>query len=70
MATVDRLVGDSALENVQSGTILTKATSLPDPGPLICSIPSSGCWINDNRLLDMVECLIGPDIRLIHSRFV
>ena len=66
MATVDRLVGDGALENVQSGNDSDEDYQVYQIRTAHLQHPIFRMLINDNRLLDMVECLIGPDIRLIH----
>ncbi len=66
MATVDRLVGEDALENVQSGNDSDEDYQVYQIRTAHLQHPIFRMLINDNRLLDMVECLIGPDIRLIH----
>ena len=68
MATVDRLVGDGALENVQSGNDSDEDYQVYQIRTAHLQHPIFRMLINDNRLLDMVECLIGPDIRLIHHQ--
>ena len=68
MATVDRLVGDGALENAQSDNDSDEDYQVYQIQTAHFQHPIFRILINDNRLLDMVECLIGPDIRLIHHQ--
>ena len=66
MATVDRLVGDAALENAQSDNDSGENYQVYQIRTAHLQHPIFGMLKHDNRLLDMVECLIGPDTRLIH----
>lgn len=66
METIERLTAEGALENVQSGTDRDEDYQVFQIRTAHLRHPVFRMLINDSRLLDMVECLLGPDIRLIH----
>ena len=66
METIHRLSSDGHLENVQSGDDSDDEFQLYQIRTAHLQHPIFRFFINDTRLLDMVEGLIGPDIRLIH----
>ncbi len=61
-----RLQAEQALENVQSGGDRDEDFQVYQIRTAHLRHPIFRMLINDSRLLDLVECLIGPDIRLIH----
>ena len=66
MATVERLQAERRLENVQSGGDPDDQFQVYQVRTAHLQHPIFRLLINDSRLLDMVEDLLGPDIRLIH----
>lgn len=70
MEAVDRLKRENALQNVQSGGDSDDAFQVYQIRTAHLQHPIFRMLVNDSRLLDMVECLIGPDIRLIHYQGV
>tara|TARA_B000000460_G_scaffold231474_1_gene189732 strand:+ start:104 stop:865 length:762 start_codon:yes stop_codon:yes gene_type:complete len=70
METLERLKQDRALENVQSGSDRDEDFQVYQIRTAHLRHPVFRMLINDSRLLDMVESLIGPDIRLIHYQGV
>jgi hypothetical protein len=66
METVARLADEDALENVQSGGDSDDEFQVYQIRTAHLQHPIFRMLIHDTRLLDMVETLIGPDIRLIH----
>ncbi len=66
METAERLAAENALENVQSGGDRDEDFQVYQIRTAHLRHPIFHMLINDSRLLDLVECLIGPDIRLIH----
>jgi phytanoyl-CoA hydroxylase len=66
METAERLKQEQALENVQSGEDSDDDYQVYQIRTAHLRHPIFRMLINDSRLLDMVEGLIGPDIRLIH----
>ena len=66
METVTRLYGEGALENVQSGDDRDDDYQVYQIRTAHLQHPVFRMLIHDTRLLDMVETLLGPDIRLIH----
>ena len=66
METVARLADEDALENVQSGDDSDDEFQVYQIRTAHLQHPIFRMLIHDTRLLDMVETLIGPDIRLIH----
>ena len=64
--TVARLQREQVLENVQSGKDSDDDFQVYQVRTAHLRHPIFRMLINDSRLLDMVECLIGPDIRVIH----
>lgn len=66
METIDRLANEGALENVQSGEDQDEDFQVFQIRTAHLQHPVFRMLINDSRLLDIVEDLIGPDIRLIH----
>jgi hypothetical protein len=66
MATVERLRAEQRLENVQSGGDPDEAFQVYQIRTAHLQHPIFRMLIHDTRLLDLVEDLIGPDIRLIH----
>ncbi|MED5408152.1 MAG: phytanoyl-CoA dioxygenase family protein [Pseudomonadota bacterium] len=66
METIDRLKREQVLENVQSGSDRDEEFQVYQIRTAHLRHPVFRMLINDSRLLDMVESLIGPDIRLIH----
>jgi len=66
MQTVERLRGERVLENVQSGGDPDEDFQVYQIRTAHLQHPVFRMLIHDSRLLDMVEDLIGPDIRLIH----
>ncbi|MBH67252.1 MAG: hypothetical protein CMM58_02755 [Rhodospirillaceae bacterium] len=66
MMTVARLAQEGALDNVQSGDDSDDEYQVYQIRTAHLQHPIFRMLINDSRLLDIVECLIGPDIRLIH----
>ena len=66
MQTINRLTAEGVLENVQSGEDSDDDYQVYQIRTAHLQHPAFRMLINDSRLLDMVECLIGPDIRLIH----
>ncbi|MDA0340044.1 MAG: phytanoyl-CoA dioxygenase family protein [Proteobacteria bacterium] len=66
MDTVERLRTEQSLENVQSGGDRDKDFQVFQIRTAHLQHPIFGMLIHDTRLLDMVEGLIGPDIRLVH----
>ena len=70
METLERLEQDRALENVQSGSDRDEDFQVYQIRTAHLRHPVFRMLINDSRLLDLVESLIGPDIRLIHYQGV
>ena len=70
METVDRLREENGLENVQSGGDRDDEFQVYQIRTAHLQHPVFRMLINDSRLLDMVESLIGPDIRLVHYQGV
>ena len=68
METIDRLKQDQALENVQSGSDRDEDFQVYQIRTAHLQHPIFRMLINDSRLLDMVESLIGPDTHVIHLR--
>ena len=66
MKTVERLAREKVLENVQSGEDSDDDRQVYQIRTAHLRHPIFRMLINDSRLLDMVECLLGPDLRLIH----
>ena len=66
MATVERLRQEEVLENVQSGGDADDDFQVYQVRTAHLQHPVFAMLIHDSRLLDLVEDLIGPDIRLIH----
>ena len=66
LETAERLASEQALENVQSGGDRDEDFQVFQIRTAHLRHPIFRMLINDSRLLDLVECLIGPDIRLIH----
>ena len=66
MATVDRLSRERTLQNVQSGEDDDEDFQVFQIRTAHLQHPVFRMLINDSRLLDMVEGLLGPDLRLIH----
>lgn len=66
MQTLGRLRSEGALENVQSGGDKDEDFQVFQIRTAHLQHPIFRMLINDTRLLDMVEDLIGPDIRLVH----
>jgi len=66
METIDRLSQEGALENVQSGEDADEDFQVFQIRTAHLQHPVFRMLIHDSRLLDIVEDLIGPDIRLIH----
>ena len=66
MQAAERLQGENALENVQSGGDRDEDFQVFQIRTAHLQHPIFRMLIHDTRLLDLVECLIGPDIRLIH----
>lgn len=66
METVARLTREQALENVQSGEDEDEDFQVYQIRTAHLRHPIFRMLIHDTRLLDMVESLLGPDIRLIH----
>ncbi len=64
--TAARLQAEQVLENVQSGGDRDEDFQVYQIRTAHLRHPIFRMLINDSRLLDLVECLIGPDIRLIH----
>lgn len=66
METLARLAGEGMLENVQSGAERDKDYQVYQIRTAHLQHPIFRMLIHDTRLLDMVETLLGPEIRLIH----
>ncbi|MDG2286399.1 MAG: phytanoyl-CoA dioxygenase family protein [Alphaproteobacteria bacterium] len=66
METVERLRAERTLENVQSGGDRDQDFQVFQIRTANLQHPLFRMLIHDTRLLDMVEGLIGPDIRLMH----
>ena len=66
METIERLAREHLLENVQSGEDRDDESQVFQIRAAHLRHPIFRMLINDSRLLDMVECLLGPDLRLIH----
>ena len=66
MDTVARLTRENALENVQSGADRDEDFQVYQIRTAHLQHPIFRMLIHDTRLLDMVEALLGPDLRLIH----
>ncbi len=66
MDTIDRLRRESSLENVQSGEDADADFQVYQIRTAHLQHAVFRMLINDSRLLDLVESLLGPDIRLIH----
>ena len=66
METVARLTREGTLENVQSGADRDEDFQVYQIRTAHLQHPIFRMLIHDTRLLDMVETLLGPDIRLIH----
>lgn len=66
MATVERLSSEHTLENVQSGGDRDEDFQVYQIRTAHLQHPVFRMLIHDTRLLDLVEGLIGPDIRLVH----
>ena len=66
MQTVARLTREGTLENVQSGADRDEDFQVYQIRTAHLQHPIFRMLIHDTRLLDMVETLLGPDIRLIH----
>ena len=66
METVERLARERVLENVQSGEDSDDEYQVYQIRTAHLRHPIFRMLVNDSRLLDMVECLLGPDLRLIH----
>ncbi|MGI9479883.1 MAG: phytanoyl-CoA dioxygenase family protein [Hyphomicrobiaceae bacterium] len=64
--TLARLNREGALENVQSGEDRDEDFQVFQIRTAHLQHPIFDMLIHDTRLLDIVECLLGPDIRLIH----
>ncbi len=65
-ATVERLSSEHTLENVQSGGDRDEDFQVYQIRTAHLQHPVFRMLIHDTRLLDLVEGLIGPDIRLVH----
>ncbi len=70
MATVERLRSEQALENVQSGGDSDDEFQVYQIRTAHLQHPVFRMLIHHSRLLDIVESLIGPDIRLVHFQGV
>jgi phytanoyl-CoA hydroxylase len=70
MATVERLQSEHALENVQSGGDSDDEFQVYQIRTAHLQHPVFRMLIHHSRLLDIVESLIGPDIRLVHYQGV
>ena len=66
MSTVDRLRDERALENVQSGKDSDEDFQVYHIRTAHLQHPAFKLLIHHSQLLDIVESLIGPDIRLVH----
>ena len=66
MQTLSRLQREGALENVQSGEDRDEDFQVFQIRTAHLQHAIFDMLIHDTRLLDIVECLLGPDIRLIH----
>lgn len=66
MQTLERLRAEQTLENVQSGGDRDEDYQVFQIRTAHQRHPIFHMLINDSRLLDLVECLLGPDLRLIH----
>lgn len=66
MDTLERLSDEGVLENVQSGDDEDEAFQVYQIRTAHLQHPVFRMLIHDSRLLDLVESLLGPDIRLIH----
>ncbi len=66
METAERLAAERALENVQSGGDRDEDYQVWQIRTAHLQHPIFRMLIHDSRLLDLVEGLIGPDIRLVH----
>lgn len=66
MTTVDRLTREQSIQNVQSGEDDDADFQVYQIRTAHLQHPIFRMLINDTRLLDMVEGLLGPDLRLIH----
>ena len=66
METIERLARENLLENVQSGEDRDDESQVFQIRTAHLRHPIFRMLVNDSRLLDMVECLLGPDLRLIH----
>ena len=70
LETVDRLVREKTLQNVQSGGDSDDDAKVYQIRTAHLQHPVFNMLINDSRLLDLVESLIGPNIRLVHYQGV
>ena len=70
METIAQLRASQALENVQSGSDSDEEFQVYQIRTAHLQHPIFRMLINDSRLLDMVESLLGPEIRLIHYQGV
>lgn len=66
METLERLKREDVLENVQSGEDRDEDYQVYQIRTAHLRHPIFRMLINDSRLLDMVQCLLGPDLRIIH----
>ena len=66
MATVDRLSRENTLQNVQSGEDNDDEFQVYQIRTAHLQHPIFRMLIHDSRLLDIVEGLLGPELRLIH----
>jgi phytanoyl-CoA hydroxylase len=66
MATLARLEAEQQLENVQSGGDSDEDHHVYQIRTAHLQHPIFRMLINDSRLLDLVESLLGPDLRLVH----
>ena len=68
MATVDRLSRENTLQNVQSGEDNDDEFQVYQIRTAHLQHPIFRMLIHDSRLLDIVEGLLGPELRLIHDQ--
>ena len=66
MATVERLRGEQSLVNVQSGKDDDADFHVYQIRTAHMQHAAFNMLIHDSRLLDVVESLLGPDLRLVH----
>ena len=66
MQTVARLQREEVLQNVQSGEDADEDYQVFQIRTAHLRHPIFRMIINDSRLLDMVECLLGPRLRVVH----